>query len=62
MLLAIMNSVKVILRLIGDLLAFLWLVMQRRNALAAENLFLRKQLVIYQERKLVMSFLGSEAK
>jgi len=62
MLLAIMNSVKVILWLISDLLAFLWLVMQRRNALAAGNLFLRKQLVIYQERKLVMSFLGSEAK
>ena len=53
MLLAIMNSVKVIVRHIGDLLAFLWLVMQPRDALAAENLFLRKQLAMYQERKLV---------
>ena len=60
MILAIMNSVKVIVRLIGDLLAFLWLVMQPRDALAAGNLFLRKQLAMYQERKLVT--VGSEAK
>jgi hypothetical protein len=62
MLLAIMNSVKVIVRLISDLLAFLWLVMKPRYALAAENLFLRKQLAMYQERKLVTSFGGSRAK
>ena len=62
MLLAIMNSVKVIVRLIGDLLAFLWLVMQARNTLAAGNLFLHKQLAMYQERKLVTSFVGSGAK
>ena len=57
---AMMNSVKVIVRLIGDLLEFLWLVMQPRDALAAGNLFLRKQLAMYQERKLVT--VGSEAK
>lgn len=62
MLLAIMNSVKVIVRHIGNLLEFLWLVMQPRNALAAKNLFLRKQLAMYQERKLVTSFVGSGGK
>ena len=57
---AMMNSMKVIVRLIGDLLAFLWPAMQPRDALAAGNLFLRKQLAMYQERKLVP--VGSGAK
>lgn len=62
MLLAFMISVEVIVRLSGDLLAFLWLVMQPRDALAVENLFLRKQLAMHQERKLVTSFVGFEEK
>ena len=34
-----------------DLLRFLGLGMRSRTSLAAENLFLRKQLAFYQERK-----------
>jgi len=34
-----------------DLGSFIRLVAQRRSTLAAENLFLRKQLALFQERK-----------
>ena len=39
------------LRMLGDLVRFLRLVLRSRTSLAAENLFLRKQLAFYQERK-----------
>ncbi len=39
------------LRILGDLVRFLRLVLRSRTSLAAENLFLRKQLAFYQERK-----------
>ncbi len=39
------------LRIAGDLVYFLCLGLRSRTSLAAENLFLRKQLAFYQERK-----------
>jgi putative transposase len=39
-----------LLRLLGDALRFLCLCLHSPTALAAENLFLRKQLALYQER------------
>jgi len=39
------------LRIPGDLVHFLCLGLRSRTSLAAENLFLRKQLAFYQERK-----------
>jgi hypothetical protein len=39
-----MEGVKTIITLIGDLATFLWLSLRPKAALAAENLFLRKQL------------------
>jgi hypothetical protein len=39
------------LRILGDLLRFLCLGLRSRTSLAAENLFLRKQLAFYRERK-----------
>jgi transposase InsO family protein len=47
-----MNDVKTIITLLGDLATFLWLFLRPQGALAAENLFLRKQLAMFQERKL----------
>jgi len=38
-------------RMLGDLVHFLCLGLRSRASLAAENLFLRKQLAFYQERK-----------
>jgi len=38
--------------LLCDLAKFIWLLMRPHGALAAENLFLRKQLAMYQERNL----------
>ena len=46
-----MEGVKTIITLIGDLATFLWLSLRQKAALAAENLFLRKQLAMLQERK-----------
>jgi len=40
------------LSLFGDLLRFLALGLRSNTSLAAENLFLRKQLAFYQERKI----------
>lgn len=40
------------LRFLGDLIRFLCLGLRSRSLLAAENLFLRKQLSFYQERKI----------
>jgi putative transposase len=39
------------LRILADLIEFLCLGLRSRTSLAAENLFLRKQLAFYQERK-----------
>ena len=39
------------LRIVGDLVQFLCLGLRSRTSLAAENLFLRKQLAFHQERK-----------
>jgi len=39
------------LRILGELVHFLCLGLRSRTSLAAENLFLRKQLAFYQERK-----------
>jgi putative transposase len=46
-----MEGVKTIISLLGDLATFFWVTLRPQNALAAENLFLRKQLAMYQERK-----------
>ena len=40
------------LNLFADLLRFLLLGLRSRSSLAAENLFLRKQLAFYQERRI----------
>jgi hypothetical protein len=40
------------LNLLADLLRFLVLNLRSKSSLAAENLFLRKQLAFYQERKI----------
>jgi hypothetical protein len=40
-----------VLRLLGDAAHFLHLCLHSPAALAAENLFLRKQLALYQERQ-----------
>ena len=46
-----MEGIKMIITLLGDLASFLWLTLRPRSELAAENLFLRKQLAMFQERK-----------
>ena len=46
-----MEGVKTIITLLVDLATFLWLTLSPPNTLAAENLFLRKQLAMFQERK-----------
>lgn len=45
-----METVTTIARLIVDARTFGWLILRPDQALAAENLFLRKQLAFYQER------------
>jgi hypothetical protein len=50
--LAIMGCTRMMTFLLCDLARFVSLLMRPRGALAAENLFLRKQLAIYQERNL----------
>ena len=45
-----MEGVKTIITLLGDLATFFWLTLRPQSALAAENLFLRKQLAMFQER------------
>ena len=47
-----MKSCLLWLNLFGDLLHFLVLSLRSQGSLAAENLFLRKQLAFYQERKI----------
>ena len=50
--LAIMDCTRTVTSLLCDLARFISLLMRPCGALAAENLFLRKQLAIYQERNL----------
>jgi hypothetical protein len=47
-----MNFCACWLNLFADLLRFLFLGLRSRSSLAAENLFLRKQLAFYQERRI----------
>jgi putative transposase len=49
--LSIMDSVQTIIKLLRDLADFFRLLTRSRASLAAENLFLRKQLAMFQERK-----------
>lgn len=52
MMLAIMDCLRAISSLLCDLVRFISLLLRPRGALAAENLFLRKTLAMYQERNL----------
>jgi putative transposase len=47
-----MKGVKTIITLHGDLVTFLWLALRPQWTLAAANLFLRKQLAMFQERSI----------
>ncbi len=47
---AVMDGLRVLLRLLADAAAFGWLLLQPRGVIVAENLFLRKQLAMYRER------------
>ena len=49
MILVLMDVVRVLLRSLADAAAFAWLLLQARGAIAAENLFLRKDLAMYRE-------------
>ena len=49
---SLMESCLLWLNLFGDLLHFLGLSLRPQGSLAAENLFLRKQLAFYQKRKI----------
>src|SRR5271166_5419216 len=46
-----MPAAPVFLQLIADFVVYLGLFVRPRKAIAAENLFLRRQLALYQERK-----------
>ena len=47
-----MEGIKTIITLLGNLATFVWLSLHPQRTLAAENLFLRKQLAMLQERNL----------
>ena len=49
--LSVMEGVKTIITMLSDLTTFFWLFLRPQSTLAAENLFLRKQLAIFHERK-----------
>ncbi len=48
----IMDTAKAIFQLVADLVTFLCLMLRPRGALAADNLFLSKQLAFYRERNI----------
>jgi hypothetical protein len=52
MVLPIMDGARTIIELLSDLATFIWLSLRPNGAIGAENLFLRIQLAMYQERKL----------
>ena len=47
----VMPAARIFLQLIADFVVYLGLLIRRRKTIAAENLFLRRQLAPYQERK-----------
>src|SRR5215831_15193056 len=47
----VMPAARIFLQLIADFVVYLGLLIRPRKAIAAENLFLRRQLALYQERK-----------
>ena len=49
--LGIQHALQNLIRLLPGLCQFPFLMLRSRTALAAENLFLRKQLAFFQERK-----------
>ena len=46
-----MPGARIFVQLITDFVVYLGLLIRPRKAIAAENLFLRRQLALYQERK-----------
>ena len=46
-----MPAARIFLQLIADFVVYLGLLTRPRKAIAAENLFLRRQLALYQQRK-----------
>src|SRR6202048_2054101 len=46
-----MPAARIFLQLIDDFVVYLGLLIRPRKAIASENLFLRRQLALYQERK-----------
>jgi len=46
-----MVAIRTIIQLLRDIATFIWLLLRPPGNLAAENLFLHKQLAMYQERK-----------
>ena len=46
-----MDIAQTLFQVVIDLFSFLFLLTRNRSKLAAENLFLRKQLAMYQERR-----------
>ena len=46
-----MPAARIFLQLIADFVVYLGLLIRPRKAIAAENLFLRRQLALYQGRK-----------
>jgi hypothetical protein len=50
MIIGAMRLAKVIVQLPVDITVFAWLLLRPSRSLASENLFLRKQLAMFQER------------
>jgi putative transposase len=46
-----MPAARIFLQSLADFVVYLGLLIRSRKAIAAENLFLRRQLALYQERK-----------
>jgi hypothetical protein len=46
-----MPAARIFPRLMADFVVYLGLLIRRRKAIAAENLFLRRELALYQQRK-----------
>ena len=49
----VMPAAPVFLHLIADFVVYLGLLIRRRRAIAAENLFLRRQFALYQSARAV---------
>jgi hypothetical protein len=57
----VIASVKVVMRLLADLLVLVVLMLRPRRAIAAEALVLRRQLALFQERGIKPRRVDSEA-